>query len=263
MAASEEEGRCEQMSILTVNGLSFSYPSLDVIRDVSFEGMPGEVVSILGVNGAGKSTLLKCINRILRMSSGSVTVSGCDITSLSARELAQRMSFVIQGGKFSSTSVFDAILLGRKPYIEWDATKKDYEIVKDSIRRLGLEEYALRNVMEMSGGESQKVALARTIVQQTDVMLLDEPTSALDLKNQLEVMNIVREEVRRRNVAAVVTMHDLNLALRFSDKFLMVKDRRIYSMGGMETITVEAIKDVYGVDAEIAEVGGHKVVVPL
>ncbi len=251
------------MSILTVNGLSFSYPSLDVIRDVSFEVMPGEVVSILGVNGAGKSTLLKCINRILKMSSGSVTVSGCDITGLSARELAQKMSFVIQGGKFSSTSVFDAILLGRKPYIEWDATKRDYEIVKDSIRRLGLEEYALRNVTEMSGGESQKVALARTIVQQTDVMLLDEPTSALDLKNQLEVMNIVREEVRRRNVAAVVTMHDLNLALRFSDKFLMVKDRMIYSMGGMETITVDAIKDVYGVDAEIAEVGGHKVVVPL
>lgn len=250
------------MSILKIDGLSFRYPSLDVIDDVSFEVKRGELVSIMGMNGAGKSTLLKCINRILKMSSGSVCVEDQDIEQLSSIELARRISFVVQNASFSSTSVYDAVLLGRKPYITWNATKHDHELVTETLERMNLDGYALRDVTQMSGGEAQKVALARTVVQQTGVMLLDEPTSNLDLKNQLEVMSIIREEVRHRNVAAVVTMHDLNLALRFSDRFIMVKDRKIYSAGGIETITPESIKDVYGVDVRIIEVDGHKVIVP-
>lgn len=250
------------MSILKIDGLSFRYPSLDVIDDVSFEVERGELVSIMGMNGAGKSTLLKCINRILKMSSGSVCVEDQDIEQLSSIELARRISFVVQNASFSSTSVYDAVLLGRKPYITWNATKHDHELVTETLERMNLDGYALRDVTQMSGGEAQKVALARTVVQQTGVMLLDEPTSNLDLKNQLEVMSIIREEVRHRNVAAVVTMHDLNLALRFSDRFIMVKDRKIYSAGGIETITPESIKDVYGVDVRIIEVDGHKVIVP-
>lgn len=250
------------MSILKIDGLSFRYPSLDVIDDVSFEVERGELVSIMGMNGAGKSTLLKCINRILKMSSGSVCVEDQDIEQLSSIELARRISFVVQNASFSSTSVYDAVLLGRKPYITWNATKHDHELVTETLERMNLDGYALRDVTQMSGGEAQKVALARTVVQQTGVMLLDEPTSNLDLKNQLEVMSIIREEVRHRNVAAVVTMHDLNLALRFSDRFIMVKDRIIYSAGGIETITPESIKDVYGVDVRIIEVDGHKVIVP-
>ena len=251
------------MVILEVNGLSFKYPSLDVINDVSFTVERGKCIAILGMNGVGKSTLLKCINRILKMSEGDVTLDGKPLESMSSNELAREVSYVTQKTTFASTSVFDAVLLGRKPYIVWDSTKSDHEKVKNVLKELSLENYALRVVNYLSGGEAQKGGIARAIVQETNVMLLDEPTSNLDLKNQLEVVNIIRSVVRERNVSALVTMHDINLALRFADEFIMLKDRKIYSVGGPESVNPENIKEVYGVEVRVDDVGGHVVVVPV
>jgi iron complex transport system ATP-binding protein len=160
-------------------------------------------------------------------------------------------------------TVFDAVLLGRKPFVKWDVSARDLEIVHRVLGMLGLEEFALRYLDELSGGELQKVVIARALAQQPRVLLLDEPTSNLDLKNQLEVLHIVKRSVREQNIAAVVVMHDLNLALRFSDKFLLLKERTLFACGGMEIMTPENITSVYGVPVIMEKLRDVPVVVPL
>ena len=217
---------------------------------------------ILGTNGVGKSTLLKCMNRILTYQSGSVSMCGDDICTLSRNELAKRVGYVAQSSRFSETTVFDAILLGRKPYIKWDITDSDLKLVQGIMERLSLSQYAMRTVTHLSGGETQKVAIARALAQQPEILLFDEPTSNLDLKNQLEVINLIKSIVKEGNVSAVVTMHDLNLALRFADKFIMMKSGRIYAAGGREILTAENIKAVYDVDVVIERYQEKMVIIP-
>jgi iron complex transport system ATP-binding protein len=247
---------------LQVKDLSFMYPSNPVLTDVKMSVGRNECVVILGTNGVGKSTLLKCMNRILRYQKGGVEICGDDIYSLSRNELAKRVGYVSQSSRFSETTVFDAILLGRKPYIKWDITDDDLKLVQDIMARLSLSHYAMRMVNHLSGGETQKVAIARALAQQPEILLFDEPTSNLDLKNQLEVIGLIKSIVKEGNVSAVVTMHDLNLALRFADKFIMMKDKKIYAAGGSEILTAQNIKAVYGVDVVIETYKGKLVVIP-
>ena len=222
--------------ILEVNNLFFSYGSHEVVKGVSFQAYPGECLAILGMNGVGKSTLLKCINRIIRPSSGSVLVGDQDVLSLSGNELAKQIGYVSQNCQFEDASVFDAILLGRKPFIRWDVTEHDLKIVQ---------------TLDL-------LALA----QQTPVLLFDEPTSNLDIKNQIEVLDIMKRIVHEKQIIAVVTIHDLNMALRFADKYLVMKDGGIYAFGGREVITEKLIWDVYDVKASLIDYGNHRVLIP-
>jgi iron complex transport system ATP-binding protein len=249
--------------ILSVDGVEFSYSSRPVLRDIKFEANRGEFFSILGNNGVGKSTLLKCMNGILKPRRGTVFIEKKNILRLSRSEVAQRMGYVAQRCETARFTVFDAVLLGRKPFVKWDVSARDLEIVHRVLGMLGLEEFALRYLDELSGGELQKVVIARALAQQPRVLLLDEPTSNLDLKNQLEVLHIVKRSVREQNIAAVVVMHDLNLALRFSDKFLLLKERTIFACGGMEIMTPENITSVYGVPVIMEKLRDVPVVVPL
>lgn len=248
---------------LEVNGLCFQYPCHKVLDGITFSVGRNECVAILGTNGVGKSTLLKCLNRILRLNTGEVSVSGSDIRSLDGNALARKIGYVAQSSRFSETTVFDAILLGRKPYIKWDVTDADLKLVQKIMERLSLSGFAMRTVTELSGGEMQKVAIARALAQRPDVLLFDEPTSNLDLKNQLEVIDLIRSIVDESHISAVVTMHDLNMALRFADRFIMMKDGRIYATGGCGVLTQENIRAVYGVDVTIAEQDGMPVIIPL
>lgn len=143
------------------------------------------------------------------------------------------------------------------------ATQRDLKVVENVLRLLGLEEYSFRYIDELSGGELQKVVIARALAQEPRVLLLDEPTSSLDLKNQYEVLQIIKDAVKEQNIAAVVVMHDLNLALRFSDKFLLMKNGRVFAFGGMEIITSENIAGVYGIRVALENIAGIPVVVPL
>lgn len=247
---------------LEVKNLHCSYGSHEVVRGVSFAARSGEMVAVLGVNGVGKSTMLKCINRINRHREGEILADRRSIAHMNDAELAKHIAYVAQNCEFSDSTVFDSVLLGRKPFIKWDVTEKDLEIVQTVLRMLSLEEYAMRNVLQLSGGERQKVAIARALAQQTPVLLFDEPTSNLDLKNQLEVLQIIKDIVRQQHLTAIVTIHDLNLALRYSDKFLAMRDGRIFGFGGSEIVTSEMIQTVYGVDADVIDHGGHKVVIP-
>ena len=249
--------------ILSVDGVEFSYNSRPVLRDVRFAVNRGELFSILGNNGAGKSTLLRCLNRIIRPRAGSILIEKEDLFALPRREVARRVGYVAQRHESARVTVFDAVLLGRKPHIRWDATARDLEIVREVLAVLGMEEFSLRYLDELSGGELQKVIIARALAQEPRVLLLDEPTSNLDLKNQFEVLQIVKRAARERNIAVVVVMHDLNLALRFADKFLLLKNGAVFACGGREVMTPENIAGVYGVPVAVERMADVPVVVPL
>jgi len=249
--------------ILSVDGVVFSYPSHLVLNDIEFEVDRGDCLAILGTNGVGKSTLLKCINRILKPQQGVISIEKDEISKLNSREIAQKIGYVSQrqeGGRFT---VFDAVILGRKPHITWDVSKRDMEIANRVIKELGLEEFSLRYIDELSGGELQKVVIARALAQEPRVLLLDEPTSNLNLRNQLDVLKIIKKVVEERQIAAIVTMRDLNLAIRFANKFILLKGGTIYAAGGVEVMTPENIEEIYAVPVAVERFQKIPVVVPL
>lgn len=249
--------------ILSVNDISFRYNSHTVLQDVTFELPSGQILGVLGVNGAGKSTLLKCINKVLRPHRGSVLLDGTDLLRLGGDAVARRIGYVPQRYSEDQVTVFDAVLLGRKPHIKWAAADRDMHVVERLLKLMGLEKWALRPLSTLSGGEAQKVIIARALAQEPKVLLLDEPTSSLDLRNQLEVMNLVSTVVRTEGVSAVMAIHDLNLALRFVDLFLILKDGSIHATGLKDALTPEVIEEVYGVHSILRTVEGYPVIIPV
>lgn len=248
--------------MISIEDVSFAYDTSTPILDkVTTLVEDGKLTGILGNNGAGKSTLLFCLNKILKPSEGIVRFDGESIADMKRNELAQKVALVAQKSEATSLTVFDFVLLGRRPYMSFRPTDGDYGIVGTVIEQLGLDDFALRNVDELSGGEFQKVVLARALAQQTSNLLLDEPTNNLDPHNQLEVMHAIRNVVDTRGITAVAVMHDLNLSLRFCDNLLFLKNRRIVAAGSGSIVTPELVKDIYDIDVDIIEHAGRRVVI--
>ena len=247
--------------MIEVQNLSFSYGHHPVLSHVGFTAQSGECVGILGNNGAGKSTLITCINRIRTPDSGSVLIDGKAVGNMSRRELARSVAYVAHKNEMSQTTVFDCVLLGRKPYIRWAVGEEDLRLCTAMIHRVGLEALELRSLDELSGGELQKVMLARALVQRPKVLLLDEPTSNLDPRNQYEMMELVREVAREQHITVLIVIHDLNLALRYCDRFFFLKDGSGYRYGGLEVVDQHTIESVYGVCAKVMDVGGRRIVI--
>lgn len=247
--------------MITVKNLSFSYNSEPVLNDLNFEAREGEVIFILGPNGSGKTTLLKCIAGILKPR-GAILVENQSLNDLSKRELAKKLAYVPQRGDTGFLTVFDVILLGRKPYMGFGPTNEDYRIVKDVMSLLNLEKLAFRRLNELSGGELQKVMIARALAQRPRILLLDEPTNNLDVKNQIEIMRLIRKIAKESNISVISTMHDLNLASLYADRILMIKNGKIFASGGIEVLNKENIKAVYGVDVEVVRMNGKAVILP-
>lgn len=248
---------------LTVANIEFSYNSHPVLSDVNFSLDRGQIMCVLGVNGAGKSTLLKCLNRILKPRRGSVSVDGKNLLLMSQNSVARRIGYVPQRHPETRLMVFEAVLMGRKPHIRWALGGDDYALVENIITQIGIAHLAMRSVSDLSGGEIQKVIIARALAQSPAVLLLDEPTSNLDLKNQLEVMGLIRRIVETQGLSAVVAIHDLNIAVRFADRFLFLKEQRIHAISTRKGITSEMIHQVYGVEVVLKEFEGQTIVVPV
>jgi iron complex transport system ATP-binding protein len=179
-------------------------------------------------------------------------------------EMARRAGYVAQKENENARfTVFDAVLMGRRPHINWGAGGRDLEVVQEVIGALELEGLSLRYLDQLSGGELQKVVIARALAQEPVIMLLDEPTSNLDLRNQLEVLETVKKAVTERGIAALMAIHDVNLALRFSNKFMLLRDGAVFACGGPEVIAQETVERVYGVKVDIRDLGASKIVIPL
>ena len=244
-----------------IKNLSYRYPGGPaVLEDVSFSLQEGEFLAILGNNGVGKSTLLKCLNGILRPSGGQVLLQGQDLLKMSPRQIAQKVAFVSQNVPGNELTVHDTVMLGRRPYMKWGFTEQDHEIVHDAMDKLEIDHIRGRFVCQLSGGQKQKVMLARAWAQQPKILLLDEPTSALDIQNQYQVLKMVRDICHNDNMIAVVVIHDLNLALRFCDRFLLLKDGQVYRHGDRSILDSTALQVVYGVDAKVVEIEGRHMV---
>ena len=247
--------------MMEIKHLSYHYKGYpQVLNDVSFDIEPGKFLAILGNNGVGKSTLLKCFNHILKPDAGEVLLDGQNLLKMSGREVAKQVAFVSQSVPSTQMTVHDVVMLGRRPYMKWGFTTEDHAIVHEAMDRLGLNAMRGRFLGQLSGGEKQKVMLARALAQQPKALLLDEPTSALDIQNQYQVLKIVRDICHKDNMVAVVVIHDLNLALRFCDHFLLLKDGKVYRHGDRSILDSTALKEVYGVDAKVVEIEGRHMV---
>jgi len=238
---------------LAVDKVSFGYGSRPVLREVSVGLKKGDILGLIGPNGAGKSTLVRTVLGLATPSSGRVLLDGHDIRAMSPKARARRIAYVPQSSPLSfPATVFETCLLGRTPHMGASPSRADLSVVEDMLRRLRLEDFAFRPMSELSGGERQRVMLARALVQETDVLVLDEPTSALDIGNQLFTLRVVTEIARERGVTALVAIHDLSLAARFSDSLLLLHKGTVVGHGDWRsTLTEQTVRDVYGVNVEI------------
>ncbi len=248
--------------IRDIRKVGFGYNDRRIFEDVELTVQKGELLAILGPNGVGKTTLLKCINAIHRPDVGSILVEDRNILQMSAGEIALAVGYVAQESERANLTVFDAVLMGRKPHIGWRTTDRDLQLVDAALTRLDLNRMRLCYIDELSGGELQMVAICRALVQVPKLLLLDEPTSSLDMRNQAQILTIIRHIVDEHQISAVMTMHDLNSALRYADRYCFIKGGEIHAICDRSGVTAEMIEEVYGLPVSIHYVHGNPIIIP-
>jgi iron complex transport system ATP-binding protein len=247
--------------MLNIKNLSYAYNKKndqDAIHDISLLLPDNQIGILLGPNGAGKSTLLKCITGVHKIREDQILIQEEDLSTIKERDRAKLISYVPQTIQLASLTVYDAILMGRIPYIGWHSTSQDKEITLNVIKEMGLENLAMKNVSDLSGGERQKVVIARALAQEAKILLFDEPTSALDITSSLKSLSLIKKIVKDKHLSALISLHDINLALSIGDIFYFIKDGRLIHQGGMEIITPEIIKEVYDLDVNIEIINDRK-----
>lgn len=233
--------------MINVTGLEFSYKNKDIIKRIDFHIEAGDCVALLGTNGVGKSTLLKTLNKLLVPTSGSIQISNQPIEKMKRKELAKKISYVEQHTAHTDMTVYESVLLGRKPYTMFQYQRSDYEQVETIIKKMELEKDKNRSILKLSGGERQKVSIARALVQDTDIILFDEPTSNLDPKNQQEILSIINDLHCNLNKTIIITLHDINQALSVANKFLLLKDGKVLAFGDKSVLTKDNLYELYNV----------------
>ncbi|NOY10637.1 MAG: ABC transporter ATP-binding protein [Archaeoglobi archaeon] len=252
------------MVAVEVRDVSFRYGSRSVLEGVSFSAEEGEVTAVIGPNGAGKTTLLKMVAGLERPTSGSVLLDGTDVREMGREEVTRIVSYLPQENVIPGImTVYEVVLLGRIPYLTWRVKNRDLEVVDRVLAELGMESYAERLANQLSGGERQMVLIAQALVREPRVLLLDEPVSNLDIRNQLEILELVRRVTEERGVTTIVILHDLNLAARYADRLVVLNRGKVYASGSpREVLTTDLLPEVYGVEGRV-EVGEHIHVLPV
>lgn len=244
------------MSIIKIENLHFSYGNREILKGIDLEISEKKITGILGPNGCGKTTLLKNILGYFKGEQGNIFLDGKESRKFSQKEKAKLISFVPQKSQLmSAMTVEEFTLMGRLPHLNnsWDGySKNDMEITKKYLAELDLEKFAERKAVTLSGGEFQRVLLARALTQETKIILLDEPTSALDLNHALDLMEKVKENVKEKGITAAAVLHDLNLAAMFCDELVMLKEGKVCCKGTpQEVLTKENLKKVYDLDCTV------------
>jgi iron complex transport system ATP-binding protein len=251
--------------MLQASGLSFAYGKKKILQEVSLELRPREVVGVVGPNGAGKSTLIKLLTKLLVPSSGTITLNHQDVQKLGRLELARQLAVLPQGGDLPfDYRVYDLVMMGRTPHLGFLAreTKRDHDLVQGIMQRTDTWQFRERFASDLSGGEKQRVLLAKALAQEPSYLLLDEPTNHLDLKYQVEGLLLVRQEVER-GLGALIVLHDLNLAARVCDRILILQQGSVVAEGKPNEILTESLlKNVYGTNISVLQQGSSPVIIP-
>ena len=248
--------------MLKVKDLYFRYShSVPVLQGASLELQQGEIGILLGKNGSGKTTLFKNILGIEKPHSGEITFEGENLLKMSRVQRARRIAYVPQHIHFGDLSVLDSVLMGRVSYFGMKAGREDYEAVERILEDMQLLSFANRSAEALSGGEKQKVAIARAMAQEPKLMVFDEPTGNLDIANEQLIIQEAKKLAREKNIAILSSLHDLNQALAFGDKFFFMKDGVVKYAGGREIITGEVLKVIFDADGRIRVIDGQMVVI--
>ena len=248
--------------MLQIENLTFKYSksSSYILNGLNLELGFGEIGIILGKNGAGKTTLFKNILGLEMPQKGQVSFEGKNLLKMSQRERAGIVAYVPQQIHFGQLTVHDSIMMGRIAYFGLKASAKDYEVVDEIIEEMNLKELAFRDADNLSGGEKQKVAIARALAQQPKVLIFDEPTGNLDLNNEELIIEESKKIARDKKITILSSLHNLNQALYLGDKFFFMSEGVVKYAGGDEIVTSEVIRDIYDINTRIIEVDGKKVI---
>ncbi|MEJ5293280.1 MAG: ABC transporter ATP-binding protein [Candidatus Methanosuratincola sp.] len=254
------------MEVVSVSGLRFSYGDGFSIWADSLRVSEGEVLTLLGPNGSGKTTLLKCINSLLQPTSGRILLCGRDIRSYTRSDLAKAVGYVPQSHTPSFPfTVFDVVLMGRISYLSLfqQPSGTDHKKAEEALSTVGISGMRDRVYTNISGGERQLVLIARAIAQEPRLLLLDEPTAHLDFRNQVTTLRTIRRLSRERNIAVVMSLHDPNHALLFSDRIALMKGGKIHMEGRPdEVVDSKTIEEVYGLPVDMVEHSGMRYILP-
>jgi len=248
--------------MLKIDNLTCRYSprSNPVLKDIRLELSPGEIGIVLGKNGAGKTTLFKTVLGLQKPVSGTVLFDGKDLLRMSPSERAKTVAYVPQVIQFGALTVFDSILLGRISYFGMQAGPEDLAAVERLMEEMGLTDFAGRNVEELSGGERQKIAIARAIAQNPKLMIFDEPTGNLDPSNEQLVIDEAKRLAGDRNIGILCSLHNLNRALQLGDRFFFLKDGSIKYNCMSEEITEDMFADVFDIKVRLIEIDRQKIV---
>lgn len=237
---------------LEAEKLSLAYGHNIVVRDLTFQALPGEMLGLIGPNGSGKSTVIKALSHVITPHSGKISIDGRNITRIPRSELARLVGVVPQMPLLPGTfTAFEIVLMGRNPHLGLFQTEgfRDMTITWQAMGRTNTRSFALRKVGELSGGEIQRLVIARALAQQPKAILLDEPTSNLDINHQVEILDLIKNLCREDNQTVVITLHDLNLAAQYCDRLMLLNQGQLHAAGTpAEVINAKNIEEVYGAE---------------
>ena len=232
-----------------------------VLDGVDLDLKAGEIGILLGKNGSGKTTLFKTVLGILKPESGSLRFDGADLNRLSRRRRAELIAYVPQQIRFGALTVYDTVLMGRVSRFGFRPGKADAAAAERILREMRLEEFATRNVEELSGGEQQKAAIARALAQEPRLLVFDEPTGSLDIANEQLILAEARRAAREQGISILISLHDLNQALELGDRFFFIKNGKILHTCGDEGVTKEVIREVFDADVRMIQADGRKIII--
>jgi iron complex transport system ATP-binding protein len=242
--------------MLNIQNLSVSYGSRRILHNVSFEVQSGEVLALIGPNGAGKSTLVRAVSGVIPYS-GHVRTNGDDFASLSTLQRARYIATVPQAVSLPPAyTVWETVLFGRTPHLGFlgQPSPRDEAIARQSLQRISALPFADRRVGELSGGEQQRVLLARALCQSTPILLLDEPTAHLDLQYQVGLLELIHELAHKDKLAVLVALHDLNLAAHYADRIALMVAGRIKAMGSAkDVLQPKLIEEAYCLPVKVVQ----------
>jgi iron complex transport system ATP-binding protein len=239
--------------MLSAKDISFSYREKPVLDGVSLEVKKGEILGILGPNGCGKTTLLKILNRNLHPQGGKVLMDDVDLEEISKKKIARHIAVVPQSNEIRfAFSVRDIVTMGRMPFLDnfKGESSNDLQIVEEAMEKTNISEFADRLINTMSGGERQRVIIARALAQRPDILLLDEPTLHLDINHQFEILDLVKKLSDEQSLTVVIVSHDLPMVAKYCDRMILIHDHRIFAMGTTEEVlTRENMRTVFNIEA--------------